>query len=352
MARVSVEQSQRIVRSSKGIKMFKFEPGELYHIIFLGEKVGETEDGQILWEPIMYMNPVHDVRKDGKGFRTRCANEKYNISDVVLRDESGKVLKDPRTGRPFNDGSCPYCELHRLYAEMVFAERDKFVSENPGISDKEVKNFLRKKFLKSPVTQAQQQRVFLVAVLEIDAKGKPITDTEGNKIYSIMGMEFSEHRFTNKLLEQVELVKMGLEDENDKGIAWHEYYFKFPKAENKMVSGKDMSITPVSSPVLKQDKELFKELVDEVEKLDLDALEDLMYIYKLKTIEEMERDIAPLMSLVRDNMSEEDIEDAKEVLGEDDVISDDDIEELIGEDIKGEGAFKVEVTDEDIENMM
>ena len=42
-------------------------------------------------------------------------------------------------------------------------------------------------------------------------------------------MRFSEHRFTNKLLEQVEIVKMNLEDENDDGLAWHEYYFKFLK---------------------------------------------------------------------------------------------------------------------------
>ena len=59
-----------------------------------------------------------------------------------------------------------------------------------------------------------------------------------------------------------------------------------------MISGKDMTITPVQFPILDSDEGLRKQLIEEVEELDLDELENNIYIYKLKSLEEMERDIS------------------------------------------------------------
>jgi len=345
MARVTVAESQKIARSTKGVRMFNFEMGGFYHILFLGEKVGDRQ------EPIMYMNPTHNIKKDGKGFEVRCANEKHNISNVVLRDANGELMRDPRTGKPLNDGTCPYCEVRKLYNKYAFAKRDQWIKENPTASKEEIKKYTKKLFEKATVSDVSQVRVMLVAVFELDQKGKPLTDADGNKIYTIQAMKFSEHRFTNKLLDQVEIKKMSLDDENDGGIAWHEYYFKFPKADNKMLSGKDMSITPVASPILASDPGLRAKLEAEIAELDLDALEEQLYVFKLKTLEEMERDVAPQRSRIIAAMSDEDIAEAMEELGEEELVDEDDINEIMGEEV-GSASFKLEVTDEDIDNLM
>lgn len=366
MARVTVEESQRIINISRGIRMFNFEVGRIYHVLFLGEKVGETPEGLPLEEPILYMNPTHNVRKGNKGFEARCANEKFNISNVVLKDDKGQLMVDPRTGTPLNDGTCPYCELQKLFSKVAFKKREDWIAENPEASKKEIKEYTRKLFENAPVQQPSQARVFLVAVFELDAKGRVMADSEGNKLYNIMGMKMSEHRFDNKFLEQVEIKRMSLE-EHDKGIAWHEYYFKFPKNDqnSKMLSGKDLNVSAVPNPVLQSDPGLKEELIKKIEEIDLDELEEQIFVYKLKTLDEMNKDIAPLMSKVKENMTDEEIEQLKEELGEDSTVDDEEVKEIMGEDIKkevktenkvdttsGESAFNVEVTEEDIESLM
>lgn len=345
MARVTVEQSQKIARAGKGVKMFSFDIGKLYHVLFLGEKVGEDEQGKPIWAPILYMNPTHQVRGiQGGGFEVRCANKDLNTSNVVKTDKEGNLLVNSLTGRPINDGTCPYCELEKDYSKWVFKEREKFIKENPHATEKEIKDFTRKLFNRAPVSQAQHVRVMLVAIFELGNDGKVVTDRDGNKVYQIQAMRFSEHRFTNKLLEQVEIVKMNLEDENDDGLAWHEYYFKFPKNEHdsKMISGKDMTITPVQFPILDSDEGLRKQLIEEVEELDLDELENNIYIYKLKSLEEMERDISLYRTKIDLSDDVEDIEDVREGFEDDEEITGEDVKNIMGDTI----------TDEDIEKLM
>lgn len=364
MARVTVAESQRIARTSRGIRMFRFEMGKLYHILFLGEQHEGSK------EPIMYMNPTHNVRKDGSGFEVRCANQENNISDVVLLDEEGQLMLDPRTQKPLNDGTCPYCEVRQLFNEYAYAERDKWIKENPTASKDEIKEFTRKLFTKSVVGNLNQARVMLVAVFELDQNGKPLTDGEGNKIYTIQAMKFSEHRFNTKFLDQVKIKKMGLEDENDGGIAWHEYYFNFPNADNKMTSGKDMSISIVPTPILSSDEGLKEELKNELSKLDLDELEEQMFVFKLKSLDEMEKDVAPQRSRIQAIMSEEDIDEALEELGEDVVLDEEDIESVMGtanvgkeesepkdteketKSAVGSESFEPDVTEEDIDKLL
>lgn len=340
MARVTVTESQKNLGKQKGLRMFSFEPGNLYHVLFLGEQIGDK------LEPIIYMNYTHNVKKDGKGFEVRCANQEYNLDSVTLLNEDGTLMVDPRTGRSFNDGTCPYCEVRDLHEKYVFSQRDKWIKDNPAATDDQIKSQTRKLFQTVPVTQPTKRRVMLVAVVELDEKRKPVKDTDGNIKFTIQGMRFTENQFTQKLLEQAGIKQLNLEDENDGGIAWHEYYFNYPKSDNKMTSGKDMSITPVSNELI-QSIPNFKETVEqELSELDLDELEEIMHVFKLKTLEQMERDIAPLKSRITEDMSDEDIAAALEDLGEDDTITDDEAENIMGE------KFKTEVTDEDIENLM
>ena len=356
MARVTVEQSQKIVqKTGKGVKMFSFDPGNLYHVLFLGEQVGVDEKGSPLWEPIMYINPTHQVRGLAtKGFEVRCADANLNTSNVILTDKEGNLLKNPVTGRVLNDGTCPYCHLEKDNAKWVFKQREKYIDEHPEATEKEIKSYTRKLFEKSPVRRADQIRVFLVAVFELDSKGKPVTDREGNKVYQIQAMKFTEHRFTAKLLEQVGLVTMNLEDENDKGIAWHEYYFKFPKTDSKMTSGKDLTISAVQYPILASDPGLKDQLLDEIDEKDLDALEDQIYIYKLKNLEEMERDIALYRTKIDADLDEDELQDIREDFKDDDELTDDDVRDIMGESIdqSKDDSEVDDITDEDIKNLM
>lgn len=340
MARVTVSESQKNLGKQKGLRMFSFDPGKLYHVLFLGEELGGKD------EPIMYLNYTHNVKKDGKGFEVRCANQDYNLDDVSVRDESGEIVIDPRTGKAVNDGTCPYCEVRDLHTKYVFQKRKEWIEENPAATEDQIKAQTRKLFQTVPVTEPTKRRVLLTAIFELDDKKKLVKDEEGNPKYSIMGMRFTENQFNKKLLEQAEIRKMNLEEDDD-GLAWHEYYFNYPKSDNKMISGKDMSITPVANELARNNPGLKAKLEEEIVNLNLDELEEMMLVFKLKTLEQMERDIAPLKSRITEDMSDEDIQDALDELGEEDIISDEEASKLMGKE-----KFSTEVTNEDIENLM
>lgn len=341
MARVTVAESQKNTGPQKGLRMFSFDPGKLYHVVFLGENLGGKE------EPILYLNYTHNVKKDGKGFEVRCANQDYNLDDVVARDESGELVVDPRTGKAINDGTCPYCEVRELHTKYVFQKREQWIKDNPGATEDQIKSQTRKLFQAVPVTEPTKRRVLLVAILELDEKKKIVKDENGLPKYTIQGMRFTENQFNRKLMEQVEIRKMSIEDDADGGLAWHEYYFNYPKSDNKMISGKDMSITPVATELVRNNPDFKAKLQEEIENLDLDELEEMMYVFRLKTLEQMERDIAPLKSRISEDMSDEDIQEALDELGEEDIISDEEADKLMGK-----GQIDTDVSEDDIEDLM
>lgn len=362
MALVTVKELEKHEESLKGLRTFSFEMGELYHILILGYVAGE-KNGKPIINPVLFSNPTHNIRKDGKTLTVRCAKQKNNIDNVILMNEDGSLMKNPRTGQVLNDGSCPYCETMALYNKVKFREREKYLEENPGLSKDEIKNYTRELFSGKPVQDATISRTLMVAVFELDDKKRPVKDDQGNPSYNIMFMSMTPNRWKNKFMEQVELKKMGLEDENDDGIAMHEYYFKFPKItkynnerQNKMESGKEMSISIVQNPVLSSNDELRSELIDKVEEMsgNFEVLEQNIMGYKLKTLEEMERDLAAYRSRINESMTEEEI---KEVLNEiqDEELSEDDIKELADfaeEEPENEDNKDKEITEDDINKLL
>ncbi len=360
MALVTVKALEDHEKSLKGVRTFSFEMGKLYHVLFLGYKAGE-KDGKDLFEPVLFSNPTHNFRKEGKNITVRCAKQRNNIDSVTLTNEDGSLMKDPRSGRVLNDGTCPYCEVMTLYNKIMFAEREKYISENPSLSKDEIKDYTRKLFSNKPVAEIITSRTLLVAVFELDTKNKIVKDDDGNPSYNIMFMSMTPNRWQNKFMEQVELMKMGLEDEDDSGIAFHEYYFKFPKIDkhsserqNKMESGKEMSISIVQNPVLPSNENMKKELAEKVEEMskNFDTLEQNIIGYRLKTLEEMERDLAPLRSRINESMTEEEINEAIKELQEEEV-TDEEIRDLT--DFKEEEPEEdedSEITDDDLEKLL
>ena len=382
MALVNVDERQKFVRSTKGVRLFKFEMGKIYHMVFLGREVEKDEEGESIFEPILFVNPVHTIKKDGKSLQVRCANQNKNLSNVVLTNEEGELLKDPKTGRVLNDGKCPYCELRNLYLDWRNKKVQEWEEKNPNASKKERRELFDKLKEKEPVSKIDQQNVIFAAIFELDNNKIP-EDSEGKKLYNIQGVKMSDYMFNDKFLPAVEIKRMEIENPNDKGIAWHEYYFKYPKKDNKRDAGRDVSISPANKKILEKDPDLFEELKEEVEKLDLDAIENQIFQFRLKSLDEMERDIEPQMSVMREEMSDEDLEKAKEKLGEEKTATDDDIKNIAGveeesdesddskesegkekmkedeseeeeleEEVSGEDAFDTGIDDEEIDELV
>lgn len=368
MVRVSVDESNRLAQQSKGISMFSFETGKQYLVIFLGEQVpGETySDGKPVYRAIMYMNPTHNVKgANGKGYEVRCANKQLNFdsNSVVKVDKEGNLLIDPVSKRPVNDGTCPYCIMVKDYSNYVFKQRELYMKKYPDATEKQVKAFTKKMFDKSPVKAAKKNtRVLLAAIIETDTQGNPLRDTDGNIRYRIQAIKFSENRYNTKLLPQVQVVRRQL-DPKDDGLAWHEYYFYFPSTERKNESGMHMSISFNPNPILPKNPQLFKSLLKDVKELNLDELENQIYIFRLKSLAEMERDIALYRSKLDEIMDKYNKEDTNAVSVKsenntneipsslvnhafDEPIPQDVINTLMGDDVVDE------ITDDDIANLM
>lgn len=315
----------------KGLKMFNYDMGNRYHIIFLAETVGQDEEGNDIYEPLQYRTVIHKIGP--KKQKVRCSNiDNYQMlgPESVLRlDDEGKPLIDVRSGKPFNDGSCPYCKAFELSRQQIAQEWAEKEAAEPNISDADRKKFFKDAYSKQPVTDVEYHNAFMVAVLEMN-NNKIVTDAEGNKKYEIMGMEMTESRFQKKLMEQVEVFRLGEEEgSTHDGLSWNEFYFNFPDSASKMESGKDMTISLCPRPVLATDKALFDKLKEEVERMDYDEVENMMFAFKLKSIEDMEKDLSNYMTITRHDMTDEEVEAAKDKVYKSDAVSVDEIKEIM-----------------------
>lgn len=328
----------------KGLKMFNYEMGKRYHVIFLAETVGQDNEGNDIYEPLQYRTVVHKIGP--KGQRVRCANIENYVElgqESVLRlDENGKPMIDPRNNRPFNDGTCPYCEAFDLARQKIAADWAEKEKSDPNISDKERKEFFKNAYSKSAVTDVEYHNAFMIAVLEMDGN-KLATDADGNKKYEIVGMEMTEARFQKKLMEQVQISKLGEDEGNtNDGLCWNEFYFNYPEAKSKMESGKDMTISLCPRPILATDKTLFGKLKEEVQNMDYDEVENMMFAFRLKSIEDMEKDLSQYMSVVRTDMTDEEVEEAKDKVYQSDAVTAEEIKKVMQDTAATQPATPVE----------
>jgi len=315
----------------KGLKMFNYEMGKRYHIVFLAETVEQDDEGKDIYEPLQYRTVIHKIGP--KGQRVRCANiDNYNelgAESVLRMNEDGTPMIDIRNGKPLNDGTCPYCEAFNLARQKIAEEWAIKEKNEPNISDVDRKKFFKDSYAKSPVTDVDYHNAFVIAVIEMDGN-KLATDADGNKKYEIVGMEMTEARFQKKLMEQIQISKLGEEEGNtNDGLCWNEFYFNYPESKSKMESGKDMTISLCPRPVLVTDKTLFSKLKEEVKNMDSDEVESMMFAFRLKSIEDMEKDLSQYMSVVKPEMTDGEVEDAKNKIYQPDAVTADEIKEIM-----------------------
>lgn len=295
MPRVSYNKAATMeMPVQKGFRMFKNEVGKRYHIIFLAETVGQRLDNSDIYMPIQYRTVMHKV--GNKGVKVKCSN-----IDLYKDLDPQSVLRKDADGNVLNDGTCPFCEADKLFKKKIFANFDEFKANNPGFTELEKKAFFKSQYNKQVIKDPEFHNAFLVAVIPY-VNGQPEVDETGNIRYEIMGMEMTESRFTKKLAPAVDVAKMGALHPDDDGISWGEFYFNFPFAntgdpnKDKQEAGKDLTISSAPRRLLDSNPTLFAKLKEEVAQLDFDAIEETMYVFKLKTLEEMERELAKYVS--------------------------------------------------------
>lgn len=325
MGRAKPSTMREGIKLGNGIPFFGFDMGKKYKIVF----------PSVAGDIFAYMETVHTTNLNGKFGKIRCTNADFQVNEeskaaVQKLNEHGEFAVDPATGRVLNDGSCPVCELHKLYKEFVFAEGEKFKAENPTASEKEVKAFYRDLFKKAPVeaaydknsdgvTEIQTTKILLGLVYLLDEKGNYVLDSEGSPQYVINVFDLSEARY-KKLYNIAETNKEYLSETltaitDESGFAWTEFIWDFPKRDDKPASGKDlvMSIVPSGHSAIEKYNALHGKIVEELgdgEKYE--KLFEGIGSIRIRTIPEIEKDLQGKLQTYRTALDK----DAKEQLGE------------------------------------
>lgn len=356
MGRVKPSEMREGVKVAQGMPFFKWDIGNKYKVVF-PTLAGERDI-------FAYSEAVHSVTIDGRFSKIRCVAAEYQVSEesraaVVRVDENGQLLTDKASGRILNDGSCPLCELERMYRKIVFEEVEKFKEENPDATDKDISAEYKSRFDKSPVegvekrtedgTKINTTKIILGLVYKLDAKNAYILDKEGFPVYEIKGFDLSDSRFSkihsaaenNKEYQTDTLSAITDED----GIAWTEFLFDFPDRPDKAASGKDMSISVI--PAGHSAVEKYPAIVEKIQAELGDGTEYEKIFAELpslrvRSIPEIEKLLQGKLQQYRARMTEDEKDALTESLSkEEKTLSNEDAEALLeGDLVGGSSAFE------------
>lgn len=352
------------VQGGSSVPYFKFDMGKKYKVVFptiAGEK-----------DVFAYMEAAHKVTVNGRFSTIRCVNAKYQVSEesrlaVVRTGEDGELLKDPSSGRVLNDGTCPMCELEYLYRQWVFTEVEKFKEENPNATDKDISAKYRELFDKAPVEPVYKRdketgeitinttKVLLGVVYTLDESNKYILDASGNPVFDIQIFNLSDSRY-NKILavaeNNKEYISKELEEITDEfGLAWVEFSFDFPKADDKADSGKNLTISaiPMGRSAVETypgTREAIQEAIGDGTKYE-EIFENLGSL-KVRSIPEIEKDLQGKVAEYRSLMSKEEKEELVDRLSADEkVITGADASKLLDKEV-AEVESKEDAVGEDV----
>lgn len=352
------------VQGGGSVPYFKWDMGKKYKVVF------PTLQGEN--DVFAYMEAAHKVTINGRFSTARCVSAKYQVSEdsklaVVRRDENGDFAKDPSSGRILNDGSCPLCEMEYLYRQWVFTEVEKFKAENPNATDKDVSARYKELFDKAPVEPSHKRnnetgeieiattKVLLGVVYTLDENNKYVTDAEGKPVFEVKVFNLSDSRY-KKILNVAEGNKEYISNEleaitDEYGLAWVEFSFDFPKADDKADSGKNLTITAVPSgrsavETYPGTKEAIQEVLGDGTKYE-EMFENLPSL-KVRSIPELENMLAGKLSEYREKMSKDEKEELVERLSADEkVITSEEASELLGKAVAESKAVDKESVGED-----
>lgn len=292
MARVSLVESEKMVNKLKGLRIFKFEVGETYRYIFPVDPLTE--------EVILYATPVHQINLGAQKGTSKCV-------DGYVQYEPGttNLAIDPATGKPVNDGSCPYCEVLYLSNKIINIKMAVWREENPDASDKEVKEKFKELFSAMPVQKQKVQRGFIVARIATDKSGN-VSSSEGGVGFELGFLPMSENQYITRF-------KTALKQYDDKA-EWAELLFAYPEASSKMESAKNLQIMPVVKSVLINNPDIKDAIMEAVGELDLDTIEEKVYTFRPESISAIERKLASKTSALVDSLTEEQKEELNKTL--------------------------------------
>lgn len=293
MARVSLAESEKIVAQGRGIKKFKAEIDKVHRFIFPVDETGM---------PFLYMNRVHTVNLGAVKGRAACTK---GFSDF-LNEAEGILRQDPTTGRPLNDGSCPYCELMALYNRVVEEKKDEFVAKNPDATDKQIKEFKAELYKSAPVKRAEDLRVFLVARILTDKTGMELTKVDNKPQFEVGFLTVSPTQYDNKF--KPALVQLGGK------LDFTDILFNYPPADSVMAAAKDLTIMPAIKQINTDYPTLRDDILKAIQELNPDTVEDKVYEFRRESVSSIRRKIAAVESRVGAELSEEQREQLKKDL--------------------------------------
>lgn len=320
--RVSIAESQRIISQNRDIRQFKGEPNNTYRLIFPFDENNEA---------FCYLNKVHEINLGRIRGRARC------VKDYILEDEQGNLIKDPVTGRPLNDGSCPYCAVFDLSRKILNKEIEEFREANPDATEKQEKEHFSKLTRKMAAKGARFFRGFVVAKVACDSSGQKPVLVDGQPSFEIQFLPMSENQFDTKFTP----AKKQYDDVE--GLRAYELLFSYPDGD-AMSAAKNLTIQPVLKPFIDTYPELLDAITEKLASLDLDKIEEQTFLFRPESVPAIERKVASVVSRLSSGLNEEELEEIRTKLSENLVTSEaatladlqNDIEDA-GNDIVGEG---------------
>lgn len=291
--RVTLEQSELMQSQMKGLRIFKGTPGKIHRIIF---PVDEND------QFYLYAVPQHryNLGSQARG-RARC------LKKFELRDENGNLKLDPATGKPINDGTCPYCELLDLYYKVASARMKKFDDENPNASEKERKEFYKRFIQKTPVSKPELMRGFLVGEIMMDESGKPVM-VDGKPLVELKFLTMTPNQYEVKFKSVLSIV--------GSDYKWMEVLFTYPKGE-PMESNKNMTMQYAPKQLVNEYPSIKEDLIAKIKELYpngapenalVDPVEEMIFSFRPESVIDVRRKLAGQFSRLSEELPQEDKE--------------------------------------------
>jgi len=282
MARVTMIESEKMAQSMKGLRIFKSDVDVIYRYVFPVDENGEA---------IMYATPVHQINLGTQSGSSKC------VSGFVATDNNGDYILDPVSGKPINDGSCPYCETQLLCSKILAIKMDAFRELNPESSEKEQKEYFKKIVKDIPVNKPKIQRGFIVARIEADKTGQLVKGNGEVANFEIGFLPMTDNQYEKKFKPALA--------QFDGVISWIELLFAYPQSESKMEAAKDMGIQPAIKKTLDTYPGTKQAIMDAIANIDLDSVEDKVFSFRSETIQAIERKLASKQSELVNSLTEE-----------------------------------------------
>jgi len=304
MPKMTMAQSEKVEAELKGIRVFSAQKDSTFRYIFL-------EDPMNPGEPLLGAEATHVLNLDAnnKGRKVRC------LDGYVQVDSKGNYIVDRSTGKPINDGTCPYCEFRSMYKKLKDVEYDKYIAEHSELDDEEKKKVSQRIYGDAPVQKVSLLRLFCVAKIITDDKaGLTIKLKNGLPVYEIGVVTMTVNQF----------IKFKAAIAQEDSPAWTELYFNYPDSDSVQSAARELAITPVreTKRTLYMYPELKARLEEEASKVDMDSIVERYSVFRPETIQTVERKLAAKRSSLIKGLSNEQLELIREDLESSKLVAD------------------------------